>query len=123
LQHRADAKFARTAAEIYLDRGEPTDAMAALSKLQICFKENPKDLETLALLARSFDKLGQPAKSIEVQKEAARIAREAGKADHFNILVEALLSRAPQDEGVRQLAALRQSAQPPPSRGPMPSEP
>jgi tetratricopeptide (TPR) repeat protein len=107
LQHRPDAKFARTAAEIYLERGETSDAMAALAKLQICFKENPKDLETLALLARSFDKLGQPAKSIEVQKEAARIAKDAGKLDHFNALVEALVARAPQDEGVRQLVALR----------------
>jgi tetratricopeptide (TPR) repeat protein len=107
LQHRADAKFARTAAEIYLERGEPSDAMAALTKLQICFKENPKDLETLALLARAFDKLGQPAKSIEVQKEAARIAKDAGKNDHFAALVEALLTRAPDDEGVRQLAAMR----------------
>src|SRR6185369_8427175 len=79
------------AAEIYLDRGEPADAMAALSKLQICFKENPKDLDTLALLARAFDKLGQPAKSIEVQKEAARIAKDANKPDHFNALIDALM--------------------------------
>jgi tetratricopeptide (TPR) repeat protein len=107
LQHRQDTKFARIAAEIYLERGEPTDAMSALAKLQICFKEDPKDLGTLALLARAFDKLGQPAKSIEVQKEAARIARDAGKIDHFNALVEALLTRAPSDEGVRHLAALR----------------
>ena len=113
LQHRADARFARIAAEIYLERGEPSDAMAALSKLQICFKENPKDLETLALLARSFDKLGQPQKSIEVQKEAARIAKDAGKLDHFNALVEALLVRAPLDEGVRQLAAMRQPSHAP----------
>src|SRR6185312_9293902 len=56
LQHRADVRFARVAAEIYLDRSEATDAMAALSKLQICFKDNPKDLETLGLLARAFDK-------------------------------------------------------------------
>ncbi len=113
LHHRPDAKFARIAAEIYLERGEPSDAMAALSKLQICFKENPKDLETLALLARSFDKLNQPQKSVEVQKEAARIAKDAGKLDHFNALVEALLTRAPGDEGVRQLAAMRQPSQAP----------
>ena len=117
LQHRADARFARTAAEIYLERGEPSDAMSALSKLQICFKENPKDLETLALLARSFDKLNQPAKSIEVQKEAARIARDAGKPELFTSLVESLLARAPNDEGVRQLAALRQQSRPPATMG------
>ena len=119
LQHRADAKHARIAAEIYLERGEPTDGMAALSKLQICFKEDPKDLGTLALLARAFDKLGQSGKSIEVQKEAARIARDAGKLDHFNALVEALLSRAPTDEGVRHLVSLR--APPSSMRPPAPS--
>jgi tetratricopeptide (TPR) repeat protein len=120
LQHRADTKFARIATEIYLERGEANDAMAALAKLQIAFKEDPKDLGTLALLARIFDKLGQPNKSIEVQKEAARIARDAGKLDHFNALVEALVTRAPADEGVRHLAALR--APPASVRAPAPSQ-
>ncbi|WP_441291802.1 tetratricopeptide repeat protein [Sorangium sp. KYC3313] len=105
LQHRPDARFARMAAEIYLDRGDPSDGMSALTKLQIAFKENPKDLETLALLARAFDLLGQPAKAIEVQKESARIAKEAGRVDQFTALVSALITRAPNDEGVRQLAS------------------
>jgi tetratricopeptide (TPR) repeat protein len=107
LQHRPEPKFARIAAEIYLERGQPADAMAALTKLQISFKDNPKDLDTLALLARAFEKLGQPAKAIEVQKEAARIAKEANKLDVFRSLVEALLARAPHDDGVRALAAQR----------------
>ncbi|MCC6553609.1 MAG: tetratricopeptide repeat protein [Polyangiaceae bacterium] len=105
LQHRTDARFARMAAEIYLDRGDPSDGMAALAKLQISFKENPKDLETLTLLARAFDLLNQPAKAIEVQKESARIAKEAGRVDQFAAIVTSLLARAPDDEGVRQLAA------------------
>src|SRR5262249_33745828 len=58
-------------------------------------------------LARAFEVLGQPKKAIEVQKEAARIAREGGRTDAFNSLVDALLLRAPQDEVVRQLAAHR----------------
>lgn len=105
LQHRPDARFARMAAEIYLDRGGPNDGMSALSKLQVAFKENPRDLDTLALLARAFDLLGQPAKAIEVQKESARIAKEAGRVDQFTAIVSALVARAPNDEGVRQLAA------------------
>src|SRR5262249_23948629 len=107
LQIRPDAKFARMAAEIYLDRGQANDGMAALTKLQISFKENPKDLDTLALLARAFDRLGQPAKAIEVMKESARIAREAGKMEAFNALVGVLQSRAPADEVVKQLISLR----------------
>lgn len=113
LQHRPEPKFARIAAEIYLDRGQPSDGMAALTKLQISFKDNPKDLETLALLARAFDKLGQPAKAIEVQKESARIAKDANKTDQWNALVDALLARAPNDEGVRLLAAQRATVQMP----------
>jgi len=105
LQHRAVPRFARIAAEIYLDRGQEGDGMAALGKLQISFKDNPKHIETLSLLARAFDKLNQPEKALEVQKEAARIAKESGKQEQFQALLEALLARAPNDEGVRQLAA------------------
>jgi tetratricopeptide (TPR) repeat protein len=124
LQHRADPRFARTAAEIYLERAQPADAMAALTKLQISFKDNPKDLETLALLARAFDKLGQPTKAIEVQKESARIAKEAGKTDQFVALVASLAVRAPNDEGVRALMAQRaalSSAAPAPTPAPAPA--
>jgi tetratricopeptide (TPR) repeat protein len=111
LLHRPDPKFARIAAEIYLDRALASDGMAALTKLQISFKDNPKDLETLALLARAFDQLGQPAKAIEVQKESARIAKEANKLDQWNALVDALVARAPNDEGIRLLAAQRAAMQ------------
>lgn len=122
LQHRTDARFARMAAEIYLDRGEGNDGMSALAKLQICFKENPKDLDTLALLARAFDLLGQPAKAVEVQKEAARIARETNR-EAFRQIVDALLARAPHDEGVRQLAAMRSVAAAPSAPASGASEP
>jgi tetratricopeptide (TPR) repeat protein len=111
LQYRADPKFSRIAAEIYLERGQPNDPMGALTKLQVAFKDNPKDLDTLALLARAFDKLRQPEKAIEVQKESARIAKEAGKLEQWNALVDALVSRAPNDDGVRVLAAQRAAAQ------------
>jgi tetratricopeptide (TPR) repeat protein len=111
LQHRSEAKFARMAAEILVERGGPGDAMTALTKLQVCFKENPKDLDTLAVLARAFERLGQPTKAIAVQKEAARIAKETGQVDKFEALVEALVRRAPDDDGVRQLQAQRLAAQ------------
>lgn len=105
LQHRPDVNFARMAAEIYLDRGEPNDAMTALAKLQYCFKENPKDLTILGLLARAFDQLKQKDKALEVLKEAARVAKEAGRAHAFNALIEELVARAPNDAQVKQLAS------------------
>lgn len=107
LQHRQDPQFCRLAAEIYLERAGPNDGMAALTKLQSAFKENPRDLETLGLLARAFDVLGQGPKAVEVLKEAARIAKEAGKMDAFGALVDTLQQRAPKDDGVRALVALR----------------
>lgn len=105
LQHKKDGRFARMTAELYLERGGSNDGMSALAKLQISFQENSKDLDTLALLAKIFDRLGQPSKSIEVQKEAARTARDSGQNEAFVRLVEALVAQAPNDEEVQQLAA------------------
>jgi tetratricopeptide (TPR) repeat protein len=105
LQHRTDPRFARAAAEVYLDRAQGNDVMSALTKLQIAFKENAKDLDTLTLLARAFDLLGQPTKAVEVLKEAARVAWEVGQRDSFQGYVDALVLRAPGDPGVAQLIA------------------
>ncbi len=131
LHHRQDPTHARIAAELYLARNQQNDGMQALSKLQICFQANPKDLDTLALLARAFAALGQAAKGIEVQKEMANIAREQGKTELFKQLVEKLQRAAPNDEGVRALiATAKGDAQPPPpppppvpARAPAPSRP
>ncbi len=124
LQHRPDVRFARMAAETYLERGQANDAMSALAKLQICFKENPKDLDTLTTLARAFDILGQPSKAVEVLKEAARVAIELGQRDVFQGYLDALTARAPDDPGVAQLKAqgkqLRSVAPAAPSAAPPP---
>jgi tetratricopeptide (TPR) repeat protein len=128
LHHKPDTTQARAAAEIYLSRNGPSDGMQALSKLQICFQANPRDLDTLGLLARAFTQIGQAAKAIEVQKEMARIARDTGKTDLFHELVAKLLKLAPNDEGVKRLSSgstvppasvapsRKASSAPPPSR-------
>ncbi|HEY2516800.1 MAG TPA: tetratricopeptide repeat protein, partial [Polyangiaceae bacterium] len=124
LHHKPDPAHARIAAELYLARNQQNDGMQALSKLQICFQSNPKDLDTLALLARAFAAIGQAAKGIEVQKEMAKIAREQGKIELFKQLVDKLQRAAPNDEGVRQLVATVrgesevQRPAPPPPRPP-----
>jgi tetratricopeptide (TPR) repeat protein len=104
LHHRADPAHARIAAELYLARNQPNDGLQALSKLQICFQSNPRDLETLSLLSKAFNHIGQAAKAIEVQKEMARIARDSGKSALFHDIVTRLQKLAPNDEQVRQLA-------------------
>src|SRR5207302_4540969 len=110
------------AAELYLARNQQNDGMQALAKLQICFQANPKDLDTLALLARAFAAIGQAAKGIEVQKEMAKIAREQGKAELFKQLVEKLQRAAPNDEGVKQLVASSRADAPPPPPPPPPQQ-
>ena len=105
LHHKQDVVQARIAAELYLARGQAQDGMQALAKLQLCFQANPRDLDTLALLARAFGAIGQASKGIEVQKEMARIARDTGKTDLYAQLIDRLSKLAPHDEGVRKLVA------------------
>ncbi len=105
LQHRPEPTQARAAAELYLARNAPNDGLQALSKLQVSFQANPRDLDTLALLARAFNHIGQAAKAIEVQKEIARIARDTGRGDLFREVVDRLVKLVPNDEVVRQLAS------------------
>src|SRR3954471_21827877 len=69
--------------------------MQALAKLQICFQADPKDLETLGLLAQAFTLIGQEAKAIEVYKEMARLAREQNKTDLYGQLLGHLRQVAP----------------------------
>ncbi len=105
LHHRLDPEKARKAAELYLSRGQPNDGMQALAKLQICFQADPKNLDTLQLLAHAFFAIGQASKAIEVQKEMARIARDSGDTALFTSIVNRLRQQAPNDETVVRMAA------------------
>jgi tetratricopeptide (TPR) repeat protein len=105
LHFRQDPRFARLCAELYLRKGQREDGLQALAKLQIAFQADPKDLDTLGLLAQAFTVIGQETKSIEVYKEMARIAREQGKRDLFDQLSSHLRAIAPDDDGVRALLA------------------
>jgi len=100
LHFRQDARFARVAAELYLGRATREDGMQALAKLQICFQADPKDLETLGLLAQAFTQIGQEAKAVEVYKEMARLAREQNKTDLYSQLLGHLRQVAPSDDQV-----------------------
>jgi Tfp pilus assembly protein PilF len=55
--------LARELAGLYLRRNDPR---RALQKLQACFKADPRDVETLALLAQAFQALDQKAKTVSV---------------------------------------------------------
>ncbi|MBN2340871.1 MAG: tetratricopeptide repeat protein [Deltaproteobacteria bacterium] len=63
--------IARDVAQKYLERNDPK---RALSKLQLCFNANRKDVMTLEMLAASFSMLQQPQKAISVYTELMNIA-------------------------------------------------
>ncbi len=121
LYHRpSDVNLARELAELYLQRN---DAKRALAKLQLCFKQNPKDIGTLELLARAFHVLGQTPKTISVYREMARIHNEAGQAEERARILKKILELDPQDAEARQALAgyapgqarkSKQSVAPPP---------
>jgi tetratricopeptide (TPR) repeat protein len=78
----------RELAGLYLRRNDPR---RALQKLQACFKADPRDVETLGLLALAFQALDQKAKTVSVLKELARIhvenkARDKAKEVYLKIL-------------------------------------
>src|SRR6266481_7897165 len=99
---QADTSLARELAEHFLSRG---DSKRALSKLQICFKANPRDLNTLQMLAKAFQDLGQTSKTVSVLKELARVHDDAGRADEARGAYAQAAELAPDDPEVK--AALR----------------
>jgi tetratricopeptide (TPR) repeat protein len=111
LHFRQDARFARVAAELYLGRGGREDGMQALAKLQICFQADPKDLETLGLLAQAFTLIGQEAKAVVVYKEMARLAREQNKTELYTQLLGHLRQVAPSDDQVAAFESMLPAAQ------------
>jgi tetratricopeptide (TPR) repeat protein len=110
LHFRVDTRFARVAAELYLERGSREDGLQALAKLQVCFQTDPRDLDTLGLLARAFQLIGQDGKALEVYKEMARLAREQGKGDLYKQLLKHLRQIAGDDEVVKSLESVRAPA-------------
>ncbi|HYP86949.1 MAG TPA: tetratricopeptide repeat protein, partial [Polyangiaceae bacterium] len=110
LHFRPDARFARVAAELYLARATREDGMQALAKLQICFQADPKDLDTLGLLAQAFTLIGQEAKAVEVYKEMARLAREQNKTELYAELLGHLRQVAPSDDQVAAFESMMPGA-------------
>ncbi|MEO1233658.1 MAG: tetratricopeptide repeat protein, partial [Myxococcota bacterium] len=88
-------------AKLYLSRG---DTKRGLAKLQICFRETPRDVETLTLLAKAFDDLGQVLKTVYVYRELARVHAEEGRADEAREIHRLILQHVPDEaESLRAL--------------------
>lgn len=104
----SDIALNRELATLYLRRN---DARRALQKLQVCFKADPRDVETLALLAQAFQALDQKSKTVSVLKELARVFTENGQRAEALDVHRKILMFAPDDPDSR--AALGEE---PPSR-------
>jgi len=110
--------LSRELAALYLRRG---DARRALQKLQVCFKADARDVETLAMLAQAFQALDQGAKTVSVLKELAKIHDENKHPAKADEVFRKILEFVPDDPDAlarqaRSTAAA--SEEPPPSPAP-----
>jgi pilus assembly protein FimV len=97
-------------ARLLLARGE---TKRGLAKLQVLYKENNRDVETLTLLARAFADLGQTQKTVFVHRELARVHQEEGRPVEAAGVYQQILTVDPHDEEARR--ALGASAGPAPA--------
>jgi len=114
-----DLALTRELANIYLAKG---DTKRALAKLQLCFKADPKDLETLTLLAQAFKDLGQLSKTLSVYKELAHLYADKGRADEARATWRRVLELAPDDPEAAQAVGPARPPAPPP-RAPVAAPP
>ncbi|MFZ5446236.1 MAG: tetratricopeptide repeat protein [Myxococcota bacterium] len=112
-------QLARELAEAYLQRN---DQKRALAKLQICFKADNRDIETLRLLAVAFQGLGQMTKTISVYKELARAYEDKNFRDEAEKVWAQVAQLDPNDPDVQArhgaaqaTAAVPVHAPPPPT--------
>lgn len=90
-------QLAKELAEAYLQKN---DQKRALAKLQICFKADNRDIETLRLLAVAFQGLGQMSKTISVYKELARAYEDKSFNDDAEQVWAQVEQLDPQDPDV-----------------------
>ncbi len=108
----------RELAGLYLRRNDPR---RALQKLQACFKADPRDVDTLALLAQAFQALEQKAKTVSVLKELARVHVENKQRDRAAEVYRKILEFVPNDADSIQFlgSAASPRPQPPPTPPPV----
>ena len=100
--------LAKKLAAKYLELGE---VKRALSKLQVCFRHEPKDLDVLTMLADSFSRLRQLSKTVSVYKEMAKIHAEAGNEEEAMQLHRLILDIEPGDVDAQNALASEQTVE------------
>ena len=82
---------------------EQQDHRRALRHLQILFKEDPDDVETLELLAHTFGQMGERKKSLMVYHELARTYERLGRQRLAEATYHRILEMNPRDRRARQI--------------------
>ncbi len=109
--------LAKELAELYLQR---SDQKRALAKLQVCFKADSRDIETLRLLGVAFQGLGQTSKTLSVYKELARAYADKGLEHEAEQVWRQVAQLDPNDPDV-QARAPQPAAPAPAGAAPQPS--
>ncbi|CAN5887691.1 hypothetical protein BH11MYX2_BH11MYX2_06680 [soil metagenome] len=97
----------RELAGLYLRRNDPR---RALQKLQTCFKADPRDIETLGLLAQAFQALDQKSKTVSVLKELARVHIENKQRDRAIEVYRKIIEFVPTDPDARDFLGQEKAA-------------
>ena len=99
-------QMARELAEAYLAAG---DQKRALTKLQLCFNAQPREVETLELLARAFTGMGQQAKAASVYKELVKLLTEQNRLDEAADFRQKLQQIEPDESAAASVRNLTES--------------
>ncbi|WP_224366854.1 tetratricopeptide repeat protein [Hyalangium versicolor] len=94
--------LAKELASTYLGKG---DQKRALARLQVAFKADGRDVETLNLLAQAFQGLGQTSKTVSVYKELAKVYQDSGRGQEANSVWDKIAEIDPQDPDLLARAA------------------
>lgn len=99
--HRADnIPLIKEVANFYLERQDPR---RALQKLQLCYKADEKDTETMGLLVNAFLALDQREKAVTILKVLASVHEEKGELDQRDEVFRRILTLAPEDREARDV--------------------
>ncbi len=90
-------------AEVYLRQGR---AKRALAKVQVLFREDPRNPRVVDVLVRALDALGEKSRAIEVLRELAHGFDEDGAIDARDELYRRLLEIEPGDAEARDALGL-----------------
>jgi len=101
-----DVELGKQVARLYIERN---NARFALAKLQASFKADPRDAETLDLLARAFEQLGQVAKTVSVLKELAKVYGDTARGNERIGIFKRIAALDPTDPDARAALSTRSS--------------